>query len=61
MNGGEWNGVRILSTESVQEIRRSQIPGIEGGQGLIWYRFGFHGRSLVGHNGGDQGGPCARR
>ena len=55
MNGGGWNGVRILSTESVQEIRRSQIPGIEGGQGLIWYRFGFHGRSLVGHNGGDQG------
>ena len=55
MNGGAWNGVRILSTESVQEIRRSQIPGIESGQGLIWYRFGFHGRSLVGHNGGDQG------
>ena len=55
MNGGEWNGVRVLSTESVQEIRRSQIPGIESGQGLIWYRFGFHGRSLVGHNGGDQG------
>jgi len=22
---------------------------------LIWYRFTFHGRSLVGHNGGDQG------
>jgi CubicO group peptidase (beta-lactamase class C family) len=39
----------------VQEIRRPQIPGIESGQGLIWYRFGFHGRSLVGHSGGDQG------
>ena len=32
MNGGEWNGVRILSTESVQEMRRSQIPGIESGR-----------------------------
>jgi CubicO group peptidase (beta-lactamase class C family) len=55
MNGGEWNGVRLLSTESVREILRLQIPDIVRFQGLIWYRFHFHGRTLVGHNGGDQG------
>ena len=55
MDGGTWNGVRLLSEVSARSMLRPQIPGIEPGQGLIWYRFGLHGRSLIGHNGGDQG------
>jgi CubicO group peptidase (beta-lactamase class C family) len=55
MNDGEWRGVRVLSEDSVRELRRSQIPDIVSGQGLIWYRFHLHGRRLLGHNGGDIG------
>ena len=55
MAGGEWNGVRLLSEASARSMLRPQIPGIEPGQGLIWYRFHLHGRTLIGHNGGDQG------
>ena len=55
MNGGAWNGARVLRRETVREMLHSQIPGIASGQGLIWYRFHLHGRSLWGHNGGDQG------
>jgi CubicO group peptidase (beta-lactamase class C family) len=55
MNGGTWNGVRVLDRASVRELRRIQLPRIENAQGLIWYRFHLHGRTLWGHNGGDSG------
>lgn len=52
---GEYAGVRILQESSVQEMRRSQIPGLVPGQGLIWYVAGSKGMRLMGHNGGDSG------
>ena len=52
---GALDGVRILPTAAVREMRRPQIPGIEHGQGLIWYRFTLRGMPLMGHNGGDSG------
>jgi CubicO group peptidase (beta-lactamase class C family) len=52
---GRWRGARILSEDSVREIRRSQLPHIVPGQGLIWYRVSQSGERLLGHNGGDYG------
>lgn len=52
---GEWNGTRILQASSVEEIRRSQIPDLIAGQGLLWYQRSFHGERMWGHNGGDFG------
>jgi len=55
MNRGAWNGVRVLERDTVREMLRSQIPDAEYGQGLLWYRTRSGGRTLIGHNGGDQG------
>ena len=52
---GSWNGIRILSEDSVSEMRRSQIPGVVAGQGLIWYHRSHGGERLIGHNGSDYG------
>lgn len=57
VNYGENDGVRILDTATVREIRRPQIPSMVPAQGLIWY-YGDpqHGRfTIMGHNGGDVG------
>jgi len=55
LNGGSWQGTRVLRSETVREILRSQVPDITVGQGLIWYRAHTQGRLVIGHNGGDQG------
>jgi CubicO group peptidase (beta-lactamase class C family) len=55
MNGGTWNGARVLERETVREILRSQNPDTVEGQGLIWYRTHSGGRRLIGHDGGDRG------
>jgi CubicO group peptidase (beta-lactamase class C family) len=55
MEFGRLDGVRILQEETVREMRRSQIPDLVDGQGLIWYAFRRAGRRLIGHNGGDWG------
>ena len=55
MNGGTWNGARVLERETVREILRSQNPDTVEGQGLIWYRTRSGGRRLIGHDGGDRG------
>jgi CubicO group peptidase (beta-lactamase class C family) len=55
MRFGELDGVRILGEETVREMRRSQIPDLVDGQGLIWYAFHRHGERWMGHNGGDWG------
>jgi CubicO group peptidase (beta-lactamase class C family) len=52
---GELDGVRILDTDTVREMRRIQLPDVAHGQGLIWYRFALRGMPLMGHNGGDSG------
>ena len=55
MGGGEYAGTRILQSDTVDEMRRVQFPGVAHGQGLIWYRFALRGMRLMGHNGGDDG------
>jgi CubicO group peptidase (beta-lactamase class C family) len=52
---GTWDGERILSEESVREMRRRQFRHITRGQGLIWYYTRWDGDLLLGHNGGDSG------
>jgi CubicO group peptidase (beta-lactamase class C family) len=55
MGEGRLHGTRVLRTDSVAEMLRPQLQGIVKGQGLIWYRYDLHGRTVWGHNGGDQG------
>ena len=55
MNGGTFRGTRLLSAGSVRELRRDQVPELEPGQGLIWFRLLRDGRPLFGHDGGDNG------
>jgi CubicO group peptidase (beta-lactamase class C family) len=52
---GELDGVRILQSSSVEEIRRRQFADVVPGQGLIWYVLHRSGERLFGHNGGDSG------
>jgi CubicO group peptidase (beta-lactamase class C family) len=52
---GELDGARILQEETVREMRRSQVPDLIAGQGLIWYVLHRRGERLWGHNGGDSG------
>ena len=55
MNGGSWHGHRLLSAATVRELHRDQIPDLEPDQGLIWFGLQRAGRSLFGHDGGDDG------
>jgi CubicO group peptidase (beta-lactamase class C family) len=55
MGGGSWRDRRLLSEATVRELRRDQIPDLEPGQGLIWFRLPRGSRSLFGHDGGDTG------
>jgi CubicO group peptidase (beta-lactamase class C family) len=55
MGDGTLDGVRLLRPDTVREMRRSQVPEVVDGQGLIWYRSHRRGRALIGHNGGDYG------
>lgn len=50
MNGGVYNGARILESATVDSMLTPQIPDILGDQGLVWY-----GGSTWGHSGGDLG------
>ena len=55
MRGGAWRGTRVLRRSSVEETLRPQIPDLQHGQGLVWYRGRLGGRRVIGHNGGDKG------
>jgi CubicO group peptidase (beta-lactamase class C family) len=55
MGDGTLDGVRLLRPDTAREMRRSQVPEVVDGQGLIWYRSHRRGRALIGHNGGDYG------
>ena len=52
---GTYHDARILSPESVAEMRRVQYPDLDDTQGLIWYYERFQGENTIGHNGGDWG------
>ena len=57
MNFGAFDGVRVLSRSTVEQIRHNQIPDIitQGHQGLIWYGASPNGYLRMGHTGGDFG------
>jgi CubicO group peptidase (beta-lactamase class C family) len=56
MNYGRFQHVRVLKRETVEEIRRNQIPSIAyWHQGLIWYGSSAPGYFRMGHTGGDFG------
>jgi CubicO group peptidase (beta-lactamase class C family) len=55
MGDGRWRGHRLLKEATVRELRRDQVPDLEPGQGLLWFRMQRKGRSLFGHDGGDDG------
>jgi CubicO group peptidase (beta-lactamase class C family) len=55
MNGGIYNGVRILDSETIELIKIIHNPTINSMQGLMWYYKNENGRTLFGHNGGDIG------
>lgn len=52
---GELDGRRVLSTASVDEMRRPQFPSIDPTQGFFFY-YETHGKTqLLGHGGADTG------
>ena len=55
MNGGIYNGVRILDSETIDLIKTIHYPEANSMQGLMWYYKNENGRTLFGHNGGDVG------
>ena len=55
MNGGVYNGVRILDLSTIELIKTIHFPSVNSNQGLAWYYKNGNGRTLFGHNGGDLG------
>ena len=55
MNGGVYNGVRILDLSTIELIKTIHFPSVNSNQGLAWYYKNENGRTLFGHNGGDLG------
>ncbi len=56
MNGGSFQGDRVLAEATVREIRRNQIPDVVSWrQGLIWFQERTWGFPILGHDGGDFG------
>ena len=56
MNGGSFQGDRVLDESTVREIRRNQIPDVVSWrQGLIWFQERTWGFPMLGHDGGDFG------
>jgi len=52
---GELDGVRILESETVEEMLSPQAPEIEAEQFVFWYGGDDGDRHLIGHNGGEDG------
>jgi CubicO group peptidase (beta-lactamase class C family) len=57
MRGGEYHGQRILQSQTVAKMLKSQTS-VSAHQGLAWYRNSIDGRKLWGHEGSDNG-ACA--
>lgn len=55
MSGGEYNGTRVLSRASVDEMMRVQYPEIWRDMGLGWWFGQVGGRAALGADGGDKG------
>ena len=54
-NEGSRDGTRVLSQDSVAEMRTVHYPDLDSNQGLIWYSWALDGESVTGHNGADAG------
>lgn len=55
MNGGEYQGVRLLAPATVEQMRTPQYPALEPAIGIIWSTVHHGGEEFVGHEGGDPG------
>jgi len=56
MNGGSYEGVRILKPETVDEMLRIQFEDEDMEQALVWYRvIRANNRLVYAHSGGEQG------
>jgi len=63
-SGGIYNGVRILSKESVEEMHKIQYPGYYDGKvlhGFGWCNTNMSGEEYGGHMGGYVGAPALMR
>jgi CubicO group peptidase (beta-lactamase class C family) len=61
INGGEYNGIRILEEQTVELMHTTQFPDSQGRHGLGWqiWRIGENGTSsLEGHMGEVPGGTA---
>jgi CubicO group peptidase (beta-lactamase class C family) len=55
MNGGQYNGVQLLSPATVAEMQKRQIPQLDAAQGLGWHYSKFGNDDVIGHDGEDTG------
>jgi CubicO group peptidase (beta-lactamase class C family) len=55
MNGGEYQGVRVLRADTVMKMQTPQYPALEPAIGIIWFSFAQGADVWVGHEGGDPG------
>lgn len=55
MQYGKLGNVRILDSATVRLMITPQIPSINAGQGICWYKSTIGTRELWGHHGGDFG------
>lgn len=55
IDGGQCDGAAILEPTTADALTTPQVPAIDPSQGLVWYSWHVGGRSVWGHNGGDQG------
>ena len=54
-NGGVYNNIRILDSETIEFIKEIPYPNIDYLLAIMWYYKNQGGRTLFGHNGGDLG------
>ncbi len=54
VNGGDFNGTRILEATTVAEMLKAQVSDFDEGQGLSFYITG-KAEGLWGHEGGEKG------
>jgi CubicO group peptidase (beta-lactamase class C family) len=54
-NGGIFEGTRLLTEESVDQMLTPQYNNLDDTQGLIWYWWTLDGADVWGHNGGETG------
>jgi CubicO group peptidase (beta-lactamase class C family) len=55
MNGGEYQGARLLAPATVRQMRTPQYPTLEPAIGIIWFISRQGGDEYVGQEGADPG------